>query len=93
MCTLRTYACAYALHSRACVHLIPPMAEDLSIFAQLIIKECSQPDERIILRYLEAGHGVDDLDIAPPYGTLLHMALADPTTRVAKMLLEAGANN
>jgi hypothetical protein len=62
-------------------------------FAQLIAEEVAQPGKRAILRHLEAGHGVDDVDVVHPYGTLLHVAVASGSTKSAKILLDAGINN
>jgi hypothetical protein len=66
------------------------MAEHMRLFTQLIKRECAQPGERHIMRYLEAGHGIEDPDVQFPHGTLLHVAVAAESTRPAKVLLDAG---
>jgi hypothetical protein len=66
----------------------------LRAFSKLIEKECAHPRERAILRYLEAGHGVNDPDVAFPHGTLLHTALSAASKMqvlaAVKVLLGAG---
>jgi hypothetical protein len=60
-------------------------------FTQLIKRECAQPG--LIMRFLEAGHGIDDPDVRFPHGTLLHVAAAADDPRPAKGLLDAGTSN